>query len=259
MAEKAILVDTSKCIACRGCQVACKQWNELEAEETKFFVADSGYQNPPDLSANTYCLVTFQLSEKDNGDPDWLFRKKQCMHCTDAACVSVCPKSGEAMQTDESTGFVWVNTDNCIGCEQCVSACPFSIPRMSEEDSAKSHKCWACLDRIKGEINSDVVKEDPIPACVKTCPTGTLEYGDRSDIVSKANARKTKLEEAGKTAYVYGADEGLHHIYVLLREPSSYGLPSAEELNSSSRRAYLRYLREEGKRYAKRFLGKIAV
>ena len=233
MAEKAMLIDTSKCTACRGCQVACKQWNELAAEETTFFTSGAGYQNPPDLSANTYCLVTFKLTEKTNGDPDWLFRKRQCMHCTEASCVAVCPV--DAMQKDPDTGFVFCDQETCVGCGACVSACPFGVPHISEATNT-SQKCKACLDRI------DAGKE---PACAKTCPGGAITFGDRPAKVIEAQTRQAELVAAGNTdACVYGVDEagGTHNIYVLLKDPSFYGLPSAGELSSRTRRAYLQYL-----------------
>jgi formate dehydrogenase iron-sulfur subunit len=257
MAEKAVLVDTSKCIACKGCQIACKQWNELAAGESEFFASTDGYENPSDLSSNTYTLIKFHLDKKGNGDPDWLFRKKQCMHCTTAACLNNCPVS-TIKRTDE--GFVWVDRTGCIGCGTCVSACPFSIPRLSDgtgpddNGSPKSYKCWGCKDRVGGEINSTVVKADPIPACVKSCPPGALTFGNRSTKVQDANDRKSELEAEGKTVYLYGVDElgGLHYIYILLRAPSFYGLPSLSELESPARRAYLKYLREVGKLYLKK-------
>lgn len=255
MAEKAILVDTSKCIACKGCQVACKQWNELAAGKPEFFATTEGYENPSDLSSNTYTLIKFHLTEKPNGDPDWLFRKKQCMHCTEAACLENCP-----VQTIKraDNGFVFIDRTGCIGCGTCVNVCPFEIPHLSDGTGAeddgtpKSYKCWGCQDRVtNGEE----------PACVKTCAPDAQIFGDRDELVAMAQARKAELEAQGKTVYLYGVDElgGLHYVYILLNDPSFYGLPTAAELSSSSRRAYLRYMREQGKRYAKRILGKIAV
>ena len=244
MAEKAMLIDTSKCTACRGCQVACKQWNELSAETTEFFVVGSGYQNPPDLSADTYCLVEFHSSTTSGGDPEWLFRKRQCMHCTDASCVSVCPVS--AMQKDSATGFVFVDEELCIGCGACVSACPFEVPRLTSDESAKSKKCWACLDRLtEGAVTGDI----PQPACAKSCPSGAITFGDRDALVTQAQARQAEIG-----GHLYGVEEagGLHQIYVLQKDPSFYGLPSASEISSKARRAYLQSLREKGKQFLKK-------
>jgi len=247
MAEKAMLIDTSKCTACRGCQVACKQWNELDAETTTFFAPNAGYQNPPDLSADTYALVTFH-SPETAGDPEWLFRKHQCMHCIDATCVEICPSGGAQKDTD--TGFVIFDEEVCIGCGLCVDNCPFEVPHLTAPQNGKSKKCFACLypyDRLSEG-------EDPKPACAKTCPSGAITYGDRTTMVSNANSRKSELEAEGKTAYVYGETEygGLHQIYVLLKPASFYDLPEEGSQMTRSRRAYLQYLRELGKMYLKK-------
>jgi len=252
MAEKAILIDTSKCIACKGCQIACKQWNELTAGKPEFFASTDGYENPSDLSYHTFNLIRFHLPQKEeNEDPEWLFRKWQCMHCTDAACVTNCTTLGyNAAQKDPATGFVFVDRDKCVGCQSCFNGipeqglpgCPFGIPRYAiaedlpdDVDPGKMYKCWGCLDR---QTNGEE------PACVKTCAPDAAVYGDRDVLVAQAQARKIELEAAGKTVYLYGIDElgGLHYIYVLLREPSFYGLPSPEELSARTRRASLRYL-----------------
>jgi formate dehydrogenase iron-sulfur subunit len=255
MAVKAVLIDTSKCIACKGCQIACKQWNELPAGTSEFFATTEGYENPSDLSDHTYTLVKFHHGEKANGDPDWLFRKKQCMHCTDAACMAMCPK--QTIKRSDN-GFVFIDRSGCIGCGTCVSVCPFSIPRLSDgtrpEDDGipKSYKCWGCQDRVSNGAE---------PACVKTCPPLAQMYGDRTEMVAKAQARQAQLVAEGHSeANVYGIDEmgGLHYLYILLRAPSFYGLPGSAELNSSSRRAYLLKMAEEGKRFASRFI-RIAV
>jgi formate dehydrogenase iron-sulfur subunit len=248
MAEKAILIDTSKCIACKGCQIACKQWNELDAGKPEFFSGTDGYENPTDLSYITYNLIKFHLTEKTNGDPDWLFRKYQCMHCTEAACLASCPV--DTIKRADN-GFVYIDQTGCIGCGTCVSVCPFGIPKLStaeeeEDGSPKSYKCWGCQDRI------DAGKE---PACVHTCAPDAATYGDWNDKRDDALARRDELIAAGfADANVYGIDElgGLHYIYVLLKDPSFYGLPSAAELSSSARRAYLKYMKEVGKLFLKK-------
>ena len=263
MAEKAILIDTSKCIACKGCQIACKQWNELTAGKPEFFASTDGYENPSDLSYHTFNLIKFHLPQKEeNEDPEWLFRKWQCMHCTDAACVTNCSTLGyNAVQKDPAgTGFVFVDRDKCVGCQSCFNGipeqglpgCPFGIPRYAiaedlpeDVDPGKMYKCWGCQDR---QTNGEE------PACVKTCATDAQVYGDRDAMVQLANDRKAELEALGKTVYLYGIEElgGLHYIYVLLKPPSFYGLPSLSALNSTSRRTYLAHKRELGKRYLKK-------
>jgi len=123
MAEQiAMLIDVSKCIGCRGCQVACKQWNQLQAEKTTF---SGSYQNPIELSAKTWTLIQFVEPEDFEEDPRWLFRKNQCFHCTDATCLQVCPT--KAIRRKEN-GIVYINQDICAGCKACVESCPFHVP-----------------------------------------------------------------------------------------------------------------------------------
>ena len=204
MAEKTKLIDVSKCTGCRGCQLACKQWNGLPAKQT---VASGTYQNPPDLQSNTWTLIRFQeVAVKDN--MKWLFRKDGCMHCTDAACVKVCP-SGALYYSD--LGTVGIITERCIGCKECVAACPFEIPRY-DRVTDKVYKCDLCLSRIRADLP---------PACVKACPTGALTFGDRDDMIRRAYAR---VKELGGDANVYGDKfvDGTHVIYVLQEKPEVY-------------------------------------
>lgn len=204
MTEKVKLIDVSKCTGCRGCQLACKQWNQQPAKQTENY---GSYQNPPDLQANTWTLIRFQeLAEKDK--VKWLFRKDGCMHCTDAACVKVCP-SGALHHTD--FGTVGINHERCIGCKECVASCPFNIPRY-DRATDKVYKCDLCLSRIQAEL---------LPACVKACPTGALTFGDKADMITKAYAR---LKELGGDANVYGDKfvGGTHVIYILTEKPRVY-------------------------------------
>lgn len=222
--EKAILYDATKCTACRACQVACKGWNELPAEET---TNRGTYENPPDLSADTWVKIRF-TEIVDGGKLDWLFTRRSCMHCTDAGCVRVCPSG--ALYHHES-GFVAYNKDVCTGCGYCTEACPFDVPRYTRNlitGIAKMDKCTFCttpgLDRID---------EGWEPACVKTCPTGALIYGDRNDLVGEGRKRVQTLKANGHgNAYLYGDKEvgGLHVLYVLADSPEVYGLPVAPKV-----------------------------
>ncbi len=117
MTEKIKLYDDSKCTACRGCQLACKQWNALAASQTE---NRGTYQNPPALNPNTFMLIHFQDYVDKEGNVKWLFRKEACMHCTDAACVTVCPSG--ALHYNKATGTVGLDHDKCIGCKECVAA-----------------------------------------------------------------------------------------------------------------------------------------
>ncbi|NMA92878.1 MAG: 4Fe-4S dicluster domain-containing protein [Firmicutes bacterium] len=207
---KSMLLDTSKCIGCRACQVACKQWNQLPAEKTVF---TGEYENPPHFSPVTWTKISFNEYEED-GHLHWFFSKHGCMHCTDAACMKVCP-AGAIYRTDYGT--VAIDTNKCIGCNYCVANCTYNVMGF-DQVAHVARKCTFCLDRISNGL---------IPACVKTCPTGALAYGDRADMVRKAEQRLVKLKEAGNEgANIYGLDEldGLGVIYILEDRPSKYGL-----------------------------------
>jgi len=211
----AMLIDVSKCMGCRGCQVACKQWNQLPAEKTKF---TGSYQNPPVLSAKTWTLVTF--NEPEDGAVRWLFRKRQCLHCGEAACQQVCP-TGAIKRSDK--GIVYIDQGICAGCKYCVEICPFKTPHPSHE-TGTARKCWMCMDRVTNGLD---------PACVTACPTGALAFGPRDDMVSLARERQQALAGQGSPdARIYGETElgGLGAMYVLPEKASAYGLPEAPTL-----------------------------
>jgi formate dehydrogenase iron-sulfur subunit len=213
----AMLLDLTKCTACRGCQAACKQWNDLPAEET---VNWGSYQNPPDLSYNTYTLIRFDEHQREDGTLAWLFLNQRCLHCSDAACVDVCPTGA---LTHNEIGFVSFEESKCNGCGYCTQYCPFQIPRLSSVDvltgEAKSSKCTFCQDRTTNGLE---------PACAQACPTGAIAFGDRADLVAKGKQRVEELKAKGRSeARLYGETElgGLHQMYVLETKASVYGLP----------------------------------
>ena len=199
------LIDLSRCTACRGCQVACKQWNELPGSKTYNF---GSYQNPPDLQWNTWTLIRFQEHEGRGGTLKWLFRKDGCMHCTDAGCIKVCPT--EALYHTEF-GSVSLHVDKCIGCKECIAACPFGVPKY-DETANKIYKCDLCYTRLKG---------NQPPACVLSCPTGTLQIGAKDAMLKKAYQR---VKELGGDSSVYGDKfvDGTHVIYVLTEKAEVY-------------------------------------
>lgn len=217
MAEKVKLIDVSKCIGCRGCQIACKQWNQLAAGRT----SNSGtYQNPPDLQATTWTLVRFQEIVDKSERVKWLFMKDGCMHCTDATCEKMCP-AGARVHLDY--GSVARDDGKCIGCQTCVVACPFGKPRYSEEEN-KVYKCGLCPDRVRNDLP---------PACVKACPTGALKFGNKAAMMDLAYRR---VKELGGDASVYGDKffGGTHVIYVLEEKVSFYdSLPAKPKVASS--------------------------
>jgi formate dehydrogenase beta subunit len=219
MAEKAILYDSTKCTACRGCQVACKQWNELEGEETANW---GSYENPKDLSTQTWLKMEFR-EVGNNGNLQWLFTRRSCMHCTDAACVKVCPTGALFYHP---LGFVSYDKGKCSGCGYCSQFCPYHVPRLNTVRASglgRMAKCTACTT-----FGLDRIDNNEEPACVKTCPPKALIYGDRAQLVTTGKARVKTLQAQGySNANLYGEKElgGLHVMYVLADSPEVYGLP----------------------------------
>lgn len=209
---KAMLIDVSKCMACRGCQVACKQWNDLPAEKTHNW---GSYQNPPHLSAKTWTLI--QFSEVEEGDKlYWAFLKQQCMHCLHPACVSACPVS--ALQKTEE-GPVVYHANRCIGCRYCMLACPFGVPRFEwEKPLPLIRKCTFCADRLAEGLQ---------PACAKTCPAGAITFGERDTLIAEAESRIQN--NPGKYVnHVYGKEEvgGTSVLYISHIPFEKVGLPT---------------------------------
>ncbi|WP_418790454.1 4Fe-4S dicluster domain-containing protein [Phosphitispora sp. TUW77] len=215
MAELAMYIDVTRCTGCRGCQVACKQWNELPAAKTVF---SGSYENPPRIGGDTWTKVRF-FEKEDAGKVRFLFRKEQCMHCSEPSCAAVCA-AGAIKKTDN--GMVLFNDDRCVGCKNCVVACPFHVIGFSKE-TGSSRKCRLCYERIENDME---------PACVKACPTGAVSFGDRRQMLAQAKQRVSVLYNKGVNAQVYGENElgGLHVIYVLDDEPEVYGLPANPEV-----------------------------
>lgn len=226
MAEKAILYDATRCTACRGCQAACKQWNENDEfipiiENGVDAVNWGSYENPPELSAQTWVRIGFTEVER-GGKVDWLFTRYACMHCTEASCEQVCPTWAISHYDN---GAVVIDQGWCIGCGYCVQACPFHIPH-KDEHLGTARKCWLCMDRTSSGLE---------PACVKTCPPGALMYDDRGKLVFEGRRRVQALRAKGYDAYLYGDKElgGLHVLYVLDDTPEAYGLPVSLKVTTS--------------------------
>lgn len=178
---KAFFIDTTLCTACRGCQIACKQWHDLPAENT---LNQGSYQNPEDLSFTTYKLVRMREEEID-GRLQWLFFPDQCRHCLEPPCRDVADDP-TAIFKDPATGAVvfTANTQSLVA-EDIIESCPYNIPRKAK-DSDKLAKCDMCLDRVQNGLE---------PACVKTCPTGAMNFGERKDMLQLAESRLASVKK----------------------------------------------------------------
>ena len=197
------LIDTTKCIGCKACQVACMEWNDLRDD----IGSNVGvYDNPSDLSAESWTLMRFTEYENPKGDLEWLIRKDGCMHCADPGCLKACPAPGAIVQY--SNGIVDFHEENCIGCGYCITGCPFDIPRISKRDH-KAYKCTLCSDRVAVGLE---------PACIKACPTGALVFGTKEDMQQHAAERVEDLKSRGfDHAGLYDPPGvgGTHVMYVL--------------------------------------------
>ncbi len=207
-------VDTTICIGCKACEVACVEWNDMPFRETTF---DNTYQTLPKTEWNYWNLITFDEHRRNDGTLMWLMRKDQCMHCEDPGCLKACPADGAIVQY--TNGIVDFQQEHCIGCQYCVSGCPFDIPRLNPK-TKKVYKCTLCSDRVGQGLE---------PACVKACPTGSLKFGTKTDMKAMADARATQLRDVSGFAdagvYDPASVGGTHVIYVLhdATRPELYG------------------------------------
>jgi formate dehydrogenase beta subunit len=207
-------IDTTSCIGCKACEVACQQWNDLPPEATVQF---GTYQTMPDLTPGFWNLIRFEETEVA-GTQAWLMRKDQCMHCADPGCLAACPAPHAIVQY--SNGIVDFNQEHCIGCGYCITGCPFNIPKLSKSTS-KVYKCTLCVDRVSVGLE---------PACIKSCPTGCLQFGSKTDMLHRANKRVEQLKTNGfANAMVYDPEcvGGTGVVTVLAHGDrlESYGLP----------------------------------
>ena len=224
--------DTSVCIGCKACEVACKEWN-LVPEDGLNWTGES-YDNTSALGANTWRHVAFVEQPSDGGPPRWLMESDVCKHCTHAACLDVCP-TGALFRTE--FGTVVVQEDTCNGCGYCVPACPFGVldkrhlPATTDppalgllgtKEDGRVWKCTLCYDRLKGGHE---------PACAKACPTKSIQFGPLDELRERADARLRKLQDDEvEGAQLYGRDPddgvgGFGAFFLLLDEPEVYGFP----------------------------------
>jgi formate dehydrogenase iron-sulfur subunit len=225
--------DTSLCIGCKACEVACKQWNQLPATEPEW--TGTSYDNTKQLSPTTWRHVQFieqferpmpqQATTSGTALPffnteRWLMQSDVCKHCKHAPCQEACP-TGAIIRTEFDT--VYVQQDICNGCGYCVVACPFDVIARDNEGDGQAHKCTLCYDRLKDGIE---------PACAKACPTDSIQFGPVEELRKHARERVGELHKRGVAeAQLYGEDEkilegGLNSFFLLLDQPEIYNLPS---------------------------------
>jgi formate dehydrogenase iron-sulfur subunit len=210
--------DTTTCIGCKACEVACKQWNDLPADGTGFRRGAS-YDHTGELNATTWRHVRFVELLEEGSPLDWIFMSDVCKHCAHAGCMDACP-TGALIRTEFDT--VILQPDVCNGCGYCVSACPFGVVDRDHDDG-RAAKCTLCYDRLEDGLE---------PACAKACPTDSITFGPYDELVEIAGRRVTALQGRGvDDAYLYGAGEdpelagGLGAFFLLTEPPEVYGLP----------------------------------
>ena len=209
------LIDTSTCIGCKACEVACQEWNDLPPETT---VQVGTYQTLPQTTSNFWNLIKFHEYE-DGAGLHWLMRKDQCMHCADPGCLKACPAPGAIVQY--TNGIVDFQQENCIGCGYCIAGCPFDIPRFNTR-TRKVYKCTLCVDRVSVGLE---------PACIKACPTSCLQFGSKEQMRQIGEKRVKQLQAGGFTqATLYDppgvGGTGVITVLALGDHPDAYGLPA---------------------------------
>ncbi len=240
--------DTSLCIGCKACEIACKQWNQLPASDPVW--TGSSYDNTGQLSATTWRHVQFieqigpniPLIQPDNTSPSisqssalpffnsdrWLMHSDVCKHCANAPCQEACP-TGSIIRTEFDT--VYVQQDICNGCGYCVIACPFGVIARDQYGDRTAHKCTLCYDRLKDGFE---------PACAKACPTDSIQFGEVVQLKAHARERLGILHERGvNEAQLYGTDDnilegGLNSFFLLLDKPEIYNLPQNPQRPSNN-------------------------
>ncbi|MFL5574813.1 MAG: 4Fe-4S dicluster domain-containing protein [Gemmatimonadaceae bacterium] len=226
---KGFYTDTTVCIGCKACQVACHQWNQLPAEEGgKRELSGQSYDNTLRLSALNWRHVKFIEQIPENREQHgflkgqrWLMMSDVCKHCVQAGCLEVCP-TGAIIRTEFDS--VYIQQDVCNGCRACISACPFGVVDLGED--GKAHKCTLCYDRLQHGME---------PACAEACPTDSIRFGEVTDLMQLAERRAAELQAQGVDGYVYGKQDivgGLNAFYLLVDKPHVYGLPDKPELPS---------------------------
>jgi formate dehydrogenase iron-sulfur subunit len=215
--------DTSVCIGCKACEVACKEWNQLPEKDVGFL--GESLDNTGELNGSTWRHVKFidNVPDETLGEGNgraFLIMSDVCKHCQHASCMDVCP-TGAIIRTEFDT--VFIQEDVCNGCRNCIAACPYDVIAIDEDENV-AQKCTLCYDRLQGGME---------PACAKACPTDSIQFGPLDELRATARKREAQLHEQGITeANLYGADDdvygGLNAFFLLMDKPEVYKLPNAE-------------------------------
>ncbi len=204
--SKSFLIDTTRCMACRGCQVACKQWHGLPAEKTS---NTGSYQNPADLSFDTYKLVRMKEEVVDDR-LRWLFFPDQCRHCLEPPCRDEAGDPAAIFSDDRTGAVIYTAATAKLDAAAIREACPYNIPRAAEDGTLA--KCDMCIDRVENGL---------LPACVETCPTGAMNFGERDEILALAKQRLAEAKEKFPQAVLIDPDD-VRVIYLTAFDPALY-------------------------------------
>jgi formate dehydrogenase iron-sulfur subunit len=217
--------DTTVCIGCKACEVACKQWNQLPSiNGGANTLSGKSYDNTLHLSGIDWRHVEFiEQFDGDRKGGRWLLMSDVCKHCVQAGCLEQCP-TGAIVRTEFDT--VVIQSNVCNGCRNCITACPFGVIEINPVNNT-AQKCTLCYDRMLNGLT---------PACAKACPTYSIQFGTIRELRQRAIAREAQLRSQGVDAYLYGADEkilgGLNAFFLLVDRPEVYGLPANPQLPS---------------------------
>lgn len=227
MSVTAFLTDSTLCIGCKACEVACKEWNGVGEDGLHW--SGFSYDNTGAVGASTWRHVKFVeqapvagLGGNAGEQTSWTFSSDVCKHCEEAGCLEACP-TGSIVRTE--FGGVYIQPDVCNGCGYCVTSCPFGVVERDREDG-RAFKCTFCYDRQKAGLQ---------PACAKVCPTQSIKFGEIEELRAQASERLQELRRRGVSdASVYDPQntsvQGTHAIFIVRGDPRSYNLPSAPEV-----------------------------
>lgn len=207
MSGYSLVIDTSKCTACRGCQVACKEWNQLPATKTKNV---GSHQNPQDFSFETYKLVRYSEGSSGNGKPFWLFMSDQCRHCLSPGCMGSV-ENDEIIQDEKTGAVIYTPKTKSLNYKTVRDDCPFDIPRQDPKTKVLA-KCTLCNDRLKSGM---------IPACAKACPTGAITFGERDKMLAACKERVAELKKTFPKAAALNAED-VRVIFIVKDDPAKY-------------------------------------